>query len=179
MFWCKLSVKLSRNIILFFLILCNSSFAQVIENSTDVGISDDRYRVHGNGTVTDLKTGLMWAQCSLGQIWDQSTNTCLGNELGFNWNSAQSFAQNVVLANYSDWRIPNLKELASIVALDRYDPAINLYAFPSTRSNIAFWTSTPDRSDATKAYIFGTYYGFQEVTIKTTPYAIRLVRGSY
>ena len=48
-------------------------------------------------------------------------------------------------ANHSDWRLPNIKELASLLAFDRFDPAINITIFPefATNPDGIYWSSTP------------------------------------
>lgn len=91
---------------------------------------DNRYNSHGNGTVTDKQTGLMWQSCSLGQTWEG--NTCTGVVGFYNWQDALAKAQVDDLANYTDWRLPNANELVSLVAFDRAKPAINLTIFPNS-----------------------------------------------
>jgi len=58
-----------------------------------------------DGTVTDLSTGLMWQMSDGGQAR--------------NWESALEYAENLELAGYSDWRLPNVKELESIIDYSR------------------------------------------------------------
>ena len=66
----------------------------------------DRYVDHGDGTVTDTKTGLMWA--------------AKDNESPINWRDARSYCQNYNGGGHTDWRMPTLAELASF-----YDPGVN------------------------------------------------------
>jgi len=56
---------------------------------------------NGDGTITDNSAGLMWMQDDNGE--------------GLDWENALSYAENSVYAGYSDWRLPNVKELQSIV----------------------------------------------------------------
>jgi hypothetical protein len=56
---------------------------------------------NGNGTVTDHATGLMWQKADSGA--------------GMDWENALSYSENSTLAGYNDWRLPNVKELQSIV----------------------------------------------------------------
>jgi hypothetical protein len=63
------------------------------------GLND--FEGNGDGTVTDYATGLMWQQADSGS--------------GMNWEDALAYAENSTLAGYDDWRLPNVKELQSIV----------------------------------------------------------------
>ena len=60
---------------------------------------------NGDGTITDLSTGLMWQKEDSKQ--------------GMNWENALAHAENLNLAGYNDWRLPNAKELQSIVDYSR------------------------------------------------------------
>ena len=62
-----------------------------------------RFTDHGDGTVTDMATGLMW---------QKETNPRKGPK------EAEEFCRNLKLAGYSDWRLPNIKELNTILNLD-------------------------------------------------------------
>lgn len=56
---------------------------------------------NGDATITDNATGLMWSQDDSGE--------------GLDWADALSYAENSGLAGYDDWRLPNVKEMQSIV----------------------------------------------------------------
>jgi hypothetical protein len=80
------------------------------------------YTDNGDGTVTDDNTGLMWEKKSDdGSIHDKD-NT-------YDWDDA--FAVHVatlnsnVFAGYTDWRVPNVKELQSIVDYETFSPAVD------------------------------------------------------
>jgi hypothetical protein len=60
---------------------------------------------NGNGTICDNATGLMWMQDDSGQ--------------GMNWPDALTYAENFQFGGYSDWRLPDVKELQSIVDYTR------------------------------------------------------------
>lgn len=84
---------------------------------------------NGDGTVTDNATGLMWQQ-------EDDGNT-------YNWKDALAYATNSELAGYTDWRLPNTKELQSIVDYDKTTfPAIDEDFFVCTNDDSWFWTST-------------------------------------
>jgi hypothetical protein len=94
------------------------------------------YTYSANGAeVTDAKTGLTWRRCSEGQSW--SGSTCVG--------SADTFTHEQALAHaktQSGWRLPNVKELSSLVDSSRVNPAIDITAFPATPS-AWYWSSSP------------------------------------
>ncbi len=57
---------------------------------------------NGDGTVTDLRTGLMWPKDGLGLGYEEKT-----------WNDAIDWANGLDFAAYTDWRLPNINELKS------------------------------------------------------------------
>lgn len=98
------------------------------------------FTVHGDGTVTHNPTGLMWMQCSLGQSWDD--NSCTGSPITLNWQNALQAAEGHSFGGYSDWRLPNKNELASILELRCWHPSINGAIFPNMQWGW-FWSSSP------------------------------------
>lgn len=107
-----------------------------------------RFVNNNDGTVMDNKTSLMWKKCSEGQAWNSVTGDCDGSVATYTWKTALERAQTVNndeggFASYRDWRVPNIKELASIVEEQCYEPAINLTVFPNTPP-LLFWSSSPD-----------------------------------
>lgn len=69
------------------------------------GFGENQYQDNGDGTVTDLSTGLMWQQA------DDGTER--------NWEEALYYAENLTLAGNDDWRLPDAHELQSIVDYTR------------------------------------------------------------
>ncbi len=103
-----------------------------------------QFKNNGDGTVTDTKTGLMWKRCGEGQVWNSVTDGCDGSIVGYTWKAALEQVQAINnmggFAGYTDWHLPNVKELQSIVERQCYSPAINLTIFPNTSNT--FWTSS-------------------------------------
>lgn len=90
--------------------------AKVAEKKRQAGIANAeaqrRYRINGDGTVTDTQTGLMWKQCSEGQ----AGNNCSGEATKYTWNDAMlRFNNGVGFAGYSDWRMPTFDELVTLI----------------------------------------------------------------
>jgi hypothetical protein len=98
--------------------------------------------------VTDTATGLTWKRCSEGQSWDGAT--CAGSAMYHTWQQALQVADTASYAGQSDWRLPNAKELASIVEQACYSPAIDEAVFPATPSSY-YWSSSPGASNAGRA----------------------------
>ncbi len=107
----------------------DNSFVKCVRGEPDPSLS---YTDNSDGTVTDNVTGLMWQQ------EDDSTER--------SWLSALTYCENLSLAAHTDWRLPNVKELVSIIDNSRYDPAINTTYFPNISyddlSNTVYWSST-------------------------------------
>lgn len=103
-----------------------------------------RFTDQGDGTGTDIVTGLQWKRCEEGRVWDGVA--CTGSATLHTWQGALQLADTADFAGKSDWRLPNVKELASIIEGACYSPAIALGVFPGVDSNAVFWTSTPDSS---------------------------------
>jgi hypothetical protein len=99
-----------------------------------------------NGSVTDKKTGLTWKKCSEGQLWNRATGKCTGNATSYGWQAALNRATAINktggFLGKIYWRLPNIKELASIVEEQCHSPAINLAVFPATPA-AWFWASSP------------------------------------
>lgn len=72
----------------------------------------ERYRDHGNGTVTDTQTGLQWMRCSYGMTWNRDDAKCEGAARRV---FSDKLPQQVSYANYEDWRIPTEDELANLI----------------------------------------------------------------
>ncbi len=107
---------------------------------------------NGDGTVTDLDTGLMWQQSDDG--------------VGRNWKKALAYAESMTLAGHDDWRLPNAKELQSTVDYTRTAPAIDPI-FQIADPTGWFWTSTTHGDHVWEAvYIaFGKATDYRKVDI--------------
>lgn len=134
------------------LMLSLAGNAQTCQNNT-IAPSTAHLVDNGDGTISDNKTGLMWKKCSEGTSGiDCKVTGVSGLIFGVNyeWWKALQLAQTVNngdgFAGYKDWRLPNIKELQSIVEVRCSGPAINLQVFPGVSSdpvNGEFLSSTP------------------------------------
>lgn len=106
---------------------------------------NEDFTVHNDGTVTHNATGLMWMRCSFGQDWDGSD--CSSPSFSYTWERALVEARNNNYADYNDWRLPNINELASIVEESCVQPSINIVIFPNTAPSASFWSSSPSATN--------------------------------
>lgn len=118
----------------------------------------ERFRDNGDGTVTDLESKLMWMRCASGQQWQG--RQCVGAAVAYGWAEAQRHALQVNhegAAFFNDWRLPALRELATITDRGCSDPRTNAVVFPGTPA-APFWSATPrpgDRGERRLALSFG------------------------
>lgn len=158
----------------------DTALAQSCTSSTADSTPDSRYQMNANGTVVDLQTGLMWMRCAMGQTWDVQQSTCSGEATAYSWQNAlqavQTLDQGSGFAGFSDWRLPNVRELASLARFHCTDPAINLKAFPQTPSG-SFWTSTPVAASYGTEWIVNFKNGQATYNFYSNTYSIRLVRA--
>lgn len=181
-----------RICIFLIVILCSFGIAygeQACNPAMTSSTPDSQFTVYTNGTVTDNKTGLMWKQCVEGKTY--ATGACSPDttEL-FSWSGAllqpaSNNASNAGFAGYENWRLPNIKELTSIVEEKCYNPAINLTSFPDTPSSDVVsstegyvWSGSPyyDAVTITKALIIDFTEGYVLPVVLTETYHVRLVR---
>lgn len=132
-----------------------------------------------DGTVADKARGLMWKKCLEGLSGDSCTSGSAATT--FTWAAAlqQPGIVNAAggFAGYTNWRLPNIKELQSIVDESKSAPA--LYSvFPNVPSASQAWSSSPHAGFDTKSWIVNFSSG-----VITTPTSrstdtlhVRLVR---
>jgi len=97
------------------------------------------YRILSRGSVLDNSTSLVWTRCPLTTddkpIYDFQ---CRGEKKLYTWNEAVDVCSNLVHEGRSDWRLPNINELQSIVYYYHYVTGSENYSqiseqvFPNT-----------------------------------------------
>lgn len=116
----------------------------------------------------------MWKRCAEGQTW--SGATCTGSASTVNWADALKSTVSATTVGYSDWRLPNLKELQSIVEDKCYAPAINTSIFPNTPASL-FWSASASASNSSFVWVVDFSNGFASKNVKYYGGQVRLVRA--
>ena len=151
------------------------------------------YVDNSDGTITDLNTGLMWEKKSNdGSLHDKdNTYYWSGNgiqETIWDWLDDVNAEGGAGFAGYGDWRIPNVKELQSIVDYGRYnasvDPMFNTSCTGgctvttcSCTGAFQHWSSTTVTFNSRLAWSVGFYLGDVLNMTKGNSLYVRAVRG--
>ncbi len=140
---------------------------------SDYSLNPPSYRDNGDGTVSDLVTGLMWQKVDAGET---------------TWDNAVARASSVRTGGYSDWRLPTPTELFSIMNFNNGNPAaMNLTYFPVNPTDAAeyWWTSDIYGADGARVWCVNSGGGLgpkpkSETTSAggTLRYHARYVRGA-
>jgi hypothetical protein len=101
------------------------------------------YTDNGDGTVTDNITGLVWQQTATSTTYTWGSASASG--------TAQNYCATMTLAGYSDWRLPSVVELGSLVVSGDDLPAINTSYFLDALKGY-FWSSTALAASSTSAW---------------------------
>lgn len=148
-----------------------------VRGNPDYGIN--QFKDNGDGTITDEATGLTWMQGDSGK--------------GMDWPTALEYAEELELAGHSDWRLPNAKELQSIIdytrspdttdsaAIDPVFDATEMKNEGGEKDFAHYWSSSTHvgaRSTDTAVYFaFGRSLGFMKDR-RTGEYNLMDVHGA-
>ncbi len=155
------------------------SYAQGDDNYIQAGTEwpTPRFTDNGDGTVTDNLTGLMWLKdggCIKKNKWKDSLNAVaeLNNNPG-NYNCLE------YIANYTDWRLPNVKEIESLTNYGVSDSAawLNSEGFVDVNASF-YWSSTTHQVNSSKAWLVKMSNGKEIPVPKSYRYHVWPVRGT-
>jgi len=112
----------------------------------------------GERVVQDTATQLMWQGCAAGHGGSSCDAGDAGLAATYIWKEALAYCEELSWAGFDDWRLPNRKELLSIVDERTTSPAIDTASFPNAPSDF-FWSSTSYIFDGTTAWGVWFYSG--------------------
>ena len=93
-----------------------------------------------------------------------------------NWQNALSYCEGLSWASHEDWRLPDIKELASIVDDHAVDPPIDTLAFHNTPS-ADFWSSSSYAGSPPLAWYVNFSDGNMGALAKSSTHVVRCVRS--
>jgi hypothetical protein len=142
-----------------------------------------QFEDNADGTVTDTASKLMWLRCSDGQQW--ADGGCTGQPASHSWQSAGQRAAEINRLGiffFNDWRVPQLRELATITERQCKNPRINLAVFPQTPP-AHYWTASarPNQNvPITDGFAFALAFDVEGMryTDKQDALHVRLVRSA-
>ena len=115
--------------------------------------------------VEDSLTGLVWQRAfAAGLSWTEASAACASLREG-------------ALGGRTDWRLPTIYELATILDLGRAAPAIDTDAFPGTATMPGWWSATPDAERPELAWGVGFHAGELNEAPVGMPAFVRCVAG--
>lgn len=182
----KLVLKLGLLLATIFMAV-NATSQECTDQPSLFNSSTKEFIKHNDGTVTHLETRLMWKQCLEGK----SGNCTEGDLSLLSWQQALESVEEVNtnggFAGYTDWRLPNVKELESIIEYGCHKPAINLAIFtnmPNTE-DLKVWSSTASEIYSGGLHIKSWYAEYEDGSVswnnanrESQNYAVHLVRGA-
>jgi hypothetical protein len=163
-----------------------------------------RFVDNGDGTITDLNTRLVWekkvagdAVTDLGNLHDADNAYIWSDDFGlivttlWDWLDALNAEGGIGFAGHDDWRIPNVKELVSIIDYEQAAPAVGVdwdsggcpscsdVTDPacSCTDSADYWSSTTRVANTAQAWAVGFQNGDIVQRSKTSSNRVRAVRG--
>jgi len=155
-----------------------------------------RYRDEGNGTVTDITTHLQWQRFHVGQRWENKG--VVGERDTLTFDQAAEVAQQCNYLGYTDWRVPTIDELKSLIYSssglpktwndtgkmcegDYQRPTICLEAFPwpdyEDDWDLVGWSSSTSANNSSAAWSINFDDGFTNNYFRSYDRHVRLVRS--
>lgn len=135
---------------------------RAVRDVTSPALLPNHFIDNGNGTTTDILTDLIWQQIPYSD--------------SITWEQALTLADTLTFAGYSDWRLPNIKEMQSINDESLINPSINQTFFSGINVN-HYWSSTSLPNQTTKAWYLDTQFGVTTYQFKTKKLYTLCVRG--
>ncbi len=143
---------------------------------------DPRFSVASSGTgtvVTDQLTGLMWPSDAGTPTFTGASSTCTGGTM--TWQGALNYVACLNANNYlgyNDWRLPNRKELWSLVHKGQVSNVawLGTMGFSNLLLSTSYWSSTSYAGTTAAAWCVSFYYGVLDYDVKSSALYVWPVR---
>jgi Protein of unknown function (DUF1566)/Secretion system C-terminal sorting domain len=136
---------------------------RVVRNTKTPPIVASQFTDKGDGTIKDNLTGLTWQK--------------VPHPDSLTWENALTYAEGLTLSGFSDWRLPNIKELQSISDEKLVNPSVSTTFFPAIGIK-KYWSSTSLPNQTTRAWYLFTQFGITTYDVKTVRLPVLCVRGN-
>jgi hypothetical protein len=133
---------LKRIIIILLIIIFTGSLSHSIAGV--IRSSDGRYIDHEDGTITDTKTGLMWTK--------KDSHADLGKCL--NWDASKSYVSKLTTGEYSNWRLPTVKEYMGIYEEKKKNKGLHFDSIFTVAEGTFYWSSETVGSEKARFVFF-------------------------
>ena len=143
--------------------------------------NNERFDLQVAGIAIGHETKLMWCRFLHGQEWQNGK--VVGQAIKVNWEVAfevaKTFNQNGGYAGYTDWRLPTIDELVTLVdrVKGNFGNYIDSDVFPKNNGGWA-WSSSPRAYDSSNAWVVNFSNGNDGYDSRSSSYVVRLVRNA-
>lgn len=138
-----------------------------------VSLPSPRFTDNSDGTVTDSLTGLMWTKNANLPAGTKTWQQALDYVAGMNAGTYSNYG-------YTDWRLPNIVEMRSLIFHENSNPALSAsYPFTNVQSGAStyYHSSTTALPTTTNAWAIEVYYGHIGIASKAGARYVWPVRG--
>lgn len=129
-----------------------------------------------NGIAKDSATGLMWQDEPYTQVEEIARDKVTNNGKAGNWNYAKAYCENLTLGGFSDWRLPNIYELTTLLDNTKSSKPFVIDGIVNIDSYY-YWASTASASYSSAAWNVGFYNGSGDYYDKMSSIYVRCARA--
>ncbi len=137
--------------------------ARAVRTVSSPVLPGQHFANNNDGTITDYYTGLIWQR--------------VPNSVAMTWENALTSSENLTLAGYTDWRLPNIKELQSLND-ERVRSIVIDTSYFKIGTAVNYWSSTTQFNTTANAWFNSFLTGITTYGPKTTLYSVLCVRGN-
>jgi hypothetical protein len=169
--------KMNMNRKIFFLVISGSVFVSTIVFAGTIQLPQTGQTTsYSQGDDGEVQTGVSWpdprftvgtgaeSECATdnltGLMWPKNANLPNGTR---NWQGALGYIASINsgagLCGYTDWRLPNRKEISSLIDYSKFEPALpSNHPFTNVQSYY-YWSSTTFAYDTSRAWLISIWEG--------------------
>jgi hypothetical protein len=131
---------------------------------------------HPQSYFVDDARDLVFDQVT-GLAWQRHVDRGPGQTGGFVWADAVAHCDGLVQGGFDDFYLPSRLELVTVVDPGRFDPAIDLDAFPETPPD-AYWTASPVATDSEQFFHLNLFFGYTSSNFRVYEQFVRCARNA-